>query len=142
MRQTENQLILNADVKSDCPKDTPVPIEPCLQRFFSEHEVDGGLFCTKCQEKTTFSSRYRFLSFPKALQIVLQRFVFDDWVPKKLEVDFKVPVDDAATIDLQQFASLTNMEPAEGETLIPEQEDVLDEEVEPPLNQELLNLVI
>ena len=28
------------------------------------------------------------VSFPRELVLLLQREVFDDWIPKKLEVDF------------------------------------------------------
>lgn len=30
-------------------------------------------------------------SFPRVLVVVLQRFVYDNWVPKKLEIELQVP---------------------------------------------------
>ena len=42
------------------------------------------------------------MTFPKALSVVLGRFVFDDWVPKKLEIELQVP-DDA--IDFEKYRS-------------------------------------
>jgi hypothetical protein len=33
------------------------------------------------------TKRQRLNTFPKVLLIVLQRFVYDSWVPKKLEVE-------------------------------------------------------
>lgn len=107
MTQVENQLNLHAPVKSSSPKDTPVSIEDCLAMFFADHAIDGDLFCSKCEKKTQFSARYRFLNYPKTLAIVLQRFVFDDWVPKKLEIDFKIPNDQP--IDFERFRSPTNL---------------------------------
>ena len=65
--------------------------------------------------------------------------MFDDWVPKKLAVDFQVPTQDS--VDLERFRSATNGEPAEGEVKMPEAAEQ-DVEVEPELNKELLNMVI
>jgi len=64
-----------------------VPLAYCLEAFFTDSIVEG-LSCNVCNAKTNFSQRYRFLSVPKVLCLVLQRFVYDEWVPKKLEIDF------------------------------------------------------
>lgn len=70
--------------------------------------------------------------------IVLQRFVFDDWVPKKLEIELKVPENE---INFEQWKSETNGEPAPGEEVMPEAASN-QEEVEPELDQSLLNMVL
>jgi len=79
-----------ADVDPKCEKGTEVELQPCFDRFFADHDLDD-VFCDCCQKKTKFTQRLRFASYPKVLCLVLQRFVFDNWVPKKLEIDFKVP---------------------------------------------------
>lgn len=70
--------------------------------------------------------------------MTLQRFVFDDWVPKKLEVELQVN----GPVDFEVFKSANGGQPLPGEELIPEAEANVDEEVEPELNQELLNMVL
>ena len=62
--------------------------------------------------------------------VVLQRFVFDDWVPKKLDIELVIPENE---INFEQWKSNTNGEPAPGEELIPEAV-VSQEEVEPELD--------
>lgn len=57
-----------------------------MENFFADHQLDD-VWCAGCEKKTTFTQKYRFLTFPKTLVVVLQRFVFDDWVPKKLEIE-------------------------------------------------------
>ena len=68
----------------------------------------------------------------------MQRFVFDDWVPKKLEVELQVP---ETEINFEAWKSTTNGEPAPGEEVIPE-EATGSEEVEPELDAGLLNMVL
>lgn len=70
--------------------------------------------------------------------IVLQRFVFDQWVPKKLEIELQVPQDN---IDFEKFRG-SNGIAGEGEQLLPQAQAPAEEEVEPELNQDELNMVI
>ena len=58
----------------------------CLDAFFADHLVDD-LMCNQCLQKRTFMVKKHFKTFPKYLVVVLQRFVYDGWVPKKLEID-------------------------------------------------------
>lgn len=83
---TENALQLIAPVDSKVEKGTPVDLELCFERYFADNEIDG-VNCAVCQKATTWTQRFRFLSYPKTLCVVLQRFVYDDWVPKKLEIE-------------------------------------------------------
>ena len=78
------------------------------------------------------------MTYPKSLVVVLQRFVFDDWVPKKLEVELQVPESD---INFEIWRSTTNGGPAPGEEVIPE-EAAGSEEVEPDLDAGILNMVL
>jgi len=74
-------------VDSKVPEGTKVTLEECLEKFFGE-ELITDLICPNCQAKTSFSKTTRLNTFPRVLILVLQREVFDEWVPKKLEVDF------------------------------------------------------
>ena len=105
--QDESQLQLIAPVDSKCEKGTEVPLDACLENFFGDQMLDD-VWCTGCEKKTSFTQRYRFLTYPKSLVIVLQRFVFDDWVPKKLEIELQVPTGDADQIDFEKYRSAGN----------------------------------
>lgn len=86
------------------------------------------------------TKRQRLNTFPKVLLIVLQRFVYDSWVPKKLEIELQVPTD--VPQDFERFRG-TMGTPQEGEVLLPDAEEAPKEEYgEPDLNGELLNQVI
>jgi ubiquitin carboxyl-terminal hydrolase 5/13 len=107
----DNQLNLIAPIDSKCEKGTPVELAACLDRFFAQSIIDD-VHCANCKKRTTFNQTYRFLRFPKVLCFVLQRFVFDDWVPKKLEIELQVSED---SIDFNAFESVTKLTHAQGE---------------------------
>lgn len=65
--------------------------------------------------------------------------MFNDWVPKKLEIEFQVP--DGPEIPFEAFRSANKGEPLADEKAFPEDASA-EEEVEPELNQGQLNLVI
>jgi ubiquitin carboxyl-terminal hydrolase 5/13 len=72
--------------------------------------------------------------------VVLRREVFDNWVPKKLEIELQVPLDKA--IDFERFRG-HKAQLQEGEKPIAEAPAATQEEwVEPDLNGELLNQII
>jgi ubiquitin carboxyl-terminal hydrolase 5/13 len=134
-------LALIAPVDSKVEKGTEVGLDACLERYFADHEIDG-VNCPVCAKATTYTQRYRFIRYPKCLCIVLQRFVYDDWVPKKLEIELQVPLKADEVLDLEsKYTSKTNCKLAEGEEGFPEDLNA-DQEVEPELNQELLNMVL
>jgi len=37
--------------------------------------------------------RKRFVTYPRTLVVCLKRIVFDEWVPKKLEIELQMDVD-------------------------------------------------
>lgn len=78
-------MLLQAPVPSTAEAGTEVPLSACLDVFFADHALDG-LFCAVCQKNSDFTENKRFKTFPKYLMVVLQRFVLDQWVPRKLEV--------------------------------------------------------
>ena len=136
----DNILSLIAPVDSKVEKGTEVPIDACLENFFAEHDIDG-VNCPCCQKACTWKQRYRFLKYPKALCVVLQRFVYDDWVPKKLEIELQVPLKDDEVMDLEsKYTSQTKCKLVEGEEGFPEGLEA-EEEVEPEFDQGLLNIL-
>mmetsp|Transcript_9820 Transcript_9820/g.13417 ORF Transcript_9820/g.13417 Transcript_9820/m.13417 type:complete len:126 (-) Transcript_9820:817-1194(-) len=81
----EQCLMLHIPVASNAEAGTPVTLEACLEATFADSVIED-FACPCCNKKTTVIDRKRFLSFPRNLAMCLKRIVFDDWVPKKLEV--------------------------------------------------------
>jgi len=71
--------------------------------------------------------------------VTLQRIVFDDWVPKKLEIELLVPEGDGQFIDFEKYRSTTQGQLAEGELGTPL---LADGEAEPDLDRALLNQIV
>lgn len=71
----------------------------------------------------------------------IQRFVFDDWVPKKLEIELSVPNGEGANVDFQQYESIAGGKPLDNEEGMPEEAGA-GVEVEPELDAGLLNQVL
>lgn len=130
-------LNIQAPVDSKVPKGTAVELSACLERYFGDQVLDD-VFCSSCAKKSQFTQRFRFVRYPKTLCMALQRFVFDDWVPKKLEVELQVN----GPVDLEAFKSANQGQPLPGEEVIQEVEVNEDEEVEPELKADVLNLVL
>lgn len=82
-------LILRAPVSAKVEAGTPVEFEDCLSHYFAESLI-SDFACGVCQKKTVCSRRVRFLTYPTVLVAVLAREVYDDWVPKKLEIDLRM----------------------------------------------------
>ena len=98
--------------------------------------------CPVCNKACDYTQRYRFLRYPKVLCVVLQRFVYDDWVPKKLEIELQVPNKEGEVLDLEsRYTSKTRCELAAGEEGFPV-DAAVDQEVEPELDANLLNMVL
>lgn len=92
-------LTLTAPVSVKVEKGTPVELDACFERYFGEHEIEG-VQCAGCDAKTTYISRSRFLTYPKVLWITLQRFMYDNWTAKKLEIELQVPHAEGTKLDL------------------------------------------
>jgi ubiquitin carboxyl-terminal hydrolase 5/13 len=73
--------------------------------------------CSSCKKETTFKEKKSFLKFPKMLCVVLNRFVTDNWVPRKLEVDLDIPQgkEGDLPLDFDYFKSKEEREPCEQE---------------------------
>lgn len=85
-RKKEQYLFLPIPVDAKCEKGTPVNLDACIDAYFAEGGIED-LNCPVCNEKKLHAERLRFLTYPKTLVLVLKRIVYDDWVPKKLEVE-------------------------------------------------------
>ena len=123
-RQKEQFLFVPIPVDSKAEKGTPVDLDACLQAYFADGAIDG-LNCP-CGEKAAHAERKRFVTYPKTLVVCLKRIVFDEWVPKKLEVELQMDVD-----GIHDFEKLrgNNCELQPGEEGFPEA--VEPDEVEP-----------
>lgn len=86
------QLVIQPPVKTMVEKGTPITFESCLEKYFGD-EMVPDFFCGTCNKKTVCVKRNRINTFPKVLVINLFRFIFDNWVPKKLEIELQVPQD-------------------------------------------------
>eukprot|EP00347_Sterkiella_histriomuscorum_P000563 403375366 len=131
------QLTLIAPVDSSVEKGTPVEFEACLQRFFGQEQIPD-MFCKNCQKKSAALKSHSLNTFPKVLVVVLQRFVYDNWVPKKLEIELQMPQVD---LDFERFRG-TNLQGHPGEQLIVDDGNEGEQMGEPDLNQDILNQVI
>jgi uncharacterized UBP type Zn finger protein len=81
-------LLLTIPVPASTVKGTPVSLDRCLEATFAEQMIED-FACPCCNAKTTVSDRKRFITFPRNLAVCLKRIVFDDWVPKKLEIELE-----------------------------------------------------
>lgn len=62
----------------------PVSLASCLQSIVQENDVEG-FRCPGCNGKPVLAkTSFRFKSFPPVLVLHLQRFVLENWVPKKM----------------------------------------------------------
>lgn len=115
---------------------TEVPLKACIDNFFADHQLDG-LFCQVCNKNSNFTQNKRFKTFPKYLVVVLQRFVLDSWVPKKLEIALTFNQDEEFNFDTLMGKGLQAHEKA-----MPEQSDSEPDMVPPELNRDLLNILL
>jgi len=125
-----NQLNLRAQCPSTAPKGTPVPFQPSLDALFAPETVPD-FACPQCKKRTVCTKTVRMLNYPQVLMCQLTRFVFDEWVPKKLEVEFEVP--HGHDIPFEPFRSPNNGQLLADEQAFPEDAA---EEGEPDLNME------
>ena len=106
--------------------------EETISKFLGEEVVD--LNCSKCKEGTNWIKTQRIKNFPKYLIIIFERFVYD-WVPLKLEVAFKPP------IDKYNLEILARSHSKAGEKVLVESEEN-EEEHEPLIDNTKLEVLI
>jgi uncharacterized UBP type Zn finger protein len=78
------------DWEIDATDDQQVSFTKCLGTFFNLKRVEN-VNCPKCKKKTTHSSKKSLLTFPKMLVVVIDRFVKDNWIPKKKKSGVVIP---------------------------------------------------
>ena len=104
----------------------------CIERYFGDEIVNKD--CPKCNSKENFSRRTRFLNFPEVLIIATQRFTYLNWTPTKVQTSLNMILND---LNLENFKAPGGVQP--GEVELPDGSEV-EVEVEPEINQELLNM--
>ena len=129
-KQKELYLYAPIPVDSNVPEGTEVPIEACLEAFFTD-EIIEGIECPYCGQKHNQTLRKRFIDYPKTLIVIPKRMVFDNWVPKKLQVE--ITVDANAVHDYEKYVG-NNAEHQPGEETFEEPD-----EIEPEFDQGLIN---
>ncbi|CAK83700.1 unnamed protein product (macronuclear) [Paramecium tetraurelia] len=79
------------DIKPFSLKDIPeyvTTFERCLQLVKEGERVD--IVCPSCQSLQSFIKQEYFKTFPKYLFVPVNRFVQENWVPKKLNASIKI----------------------------------------------------
>ena len=129
-------MLLTIPVASSVEAGTPVALNDCLEATFADSVIED-FACPCCNKKTNVIDRKRFVSFPRNLSLCMKRIVFDDWVPKKLEVE--IQLDNDAPLDLARFGGGT-CELKEGEEGFPQAEEP--DEIEPEVDMNMVNVLI
>jgi len=135
-RIKDQQLLVTIPVASNAEAGTQVGLDACLEATFADSVIED-FACAVCNAKTMVTDRKRFIKFPRNLVICLKRIVFDDWVPKKLEID--LAADPEAVLDLSRFGGGT-CELRAGEFGFPESQEP--DMVEPDLDADMINMLI
>ena len=139
-RKTKNwSLNLNVVNWKECKdENSKISIDDCINKFLGE-EILNDISCPNCKEKTNWISTQKILNFPKYLILVFERFVFNDWVPVKLEVQLDLKLLD---FDLKVFCrdhSKPNEKVIESGT---DELNDLEEEKEPEFKQDDINFLL
>lgn len=78
----------------------PVAFDACLNAWATPTTIEG-YNCPRCKRATAAQSSTSFKSYPKYLLVVMRRFLFDSWVPTKLDA----PVEVISEVNLERFRS-------------------------------------
>jgi len=76
----------------------PVLFTKCVEAWGAESSSDGWN-CPQCQAKTSVTKSSRFQTYPELLLVHMRRFVFDNWVPTKLNTEVEMDVKSAVELD-------------------------------------------
>jgi len=107
-----------------------IPLQACLDRFFSSEPVED-FYSPLAGQNVTAQKQTRFKTFPRYLILQMKRyFVDENWMAKKLEVLVDVP----ENLDIQAYRSTG---PLDTERLMPE-DAVMTEALEPTAHPETL----
>ncbi|CAD8213757.1 unnamed protein product [Paramecium octaurelia] len=86
MKSTNPQEIKPFSLKDLPEYDTT--FERCLELLKEGERVD--IFCPQCQSLQLFIKKEYFKTFPKYLFVPVNRFIQENWVPKKLKASIKI----------------------------------------------------
>lgn len=81
-------------------KDVTISLDECLKTWGAQEQI-ADFSCPSCGKATVAAKNYAFATFPDFLVLQVRRFVFSEWVPKKLENE--VTVDPNGIVDLSAF---------------------------------------
>lgn len=93
-----------------------VTLDECLDMYAAPEKIDD-FKCTRCNAKVSVSKTSSFKSMPKYLVLHAQRFILENWTPKKLPLGIRFKKD--CPIDLMKYIHKPNPD----ETLMPQQEE-------------------
>ncbi|KAJ1554590.1 hypothetical protein HK096_002847, partial [Nowakowskiella sp. JEL0078] len=105
----------------------PVTLLECIRQTWSEQDLEYT--CAECKTKTNAVRETRVKKFPSVFVFTMNRFVFENYVPKKFGVDILAP----EFLDLEEFRGVGLKD---GEIELPQEEITLPSE--PQFNQEVL----
>lgn len=125
-KQNSISTMITIDPKQDGPN-VVFPFSELLKNFSEPDYVEFN--CENCKTATNACKSYSFLTFPKVLVLLVNRFVCPDWVPKKLECGVEIPT---GPFSLNSFAFTD-----QGEESLPEEG-----KKEPQVNQFLLSQLL
>eukprot|EP00457_Paulinella_chromatophora_P002172 gb/GEZN01002176.1/.p1 GENE.gb/GEZN01002176.1/~~gb/GEZN01002176.1/.p1 ORF type:complete len:805 (-),score=133.63 gb/GEZN01002176.1/:141-2555(-) len=75
--------------EKEYPDGPPVTLTNCLEKW-APGETIHGWNCPQCNKPCQAQKTNKFHTYPDILTVVLQRFVFDNWVPHKLRTEVNV----------------------------------------------------
>ena len=108
---------LDIDISAEALKEnseTSTLVSQCISKYSADEVIDD-FKCPVCQKIVKATRQSRFTRFPKYLIMQMNRFILENWIPKKLNTKIKVDIE---SIDFSPFQS--SGKPAPGETLFPE----------------------
>ena len=125
-KQNSISTLISLNPKQDGPE-VVYPWRDLLSAFETPEVVEFN--CPSCKTKTSAAKSNTFLTYPKVLTVLVNRFVYNDWVPKKLECGVSVPLDEFS-LENFRFVDLA-------EDLLPDEESN-----EPQVNQFFLSQLL
>jgi len=78
--------------KIEPKKPPPITFSKCWEAWSQSSFVDA-YNCPQCKKPTRVVKTVKFESFPETLMVHMRRFVFSEWVPKKLSIEVDVDKD-------------------------------------------------
>ncbi|KAI9293374.1 ubiquitinyl hydrolase [Neoconidiobolus thromboides FSU 785] len=114
-----------------------VELEECFKLFFSNETIEN-YHCPNCKIGCKASKITKFLTYPEVLLISLNRFALINWIPTKLEIPVKMPINNDISQLLQQYKADIH---SDEEELLPEDNEVEDEFIANEMDVEQLMMM-